>query len=265
MTSSRSLWVLAIVLAAGPAAAQVTVDGVAPAADAAPAVPAVAEPEADYSFGGSPQDFTVQVTSCHPRAAAPALVHGSFQFFGNAAAGSGALNCPVIIPNGGRITAIECIVRDASASDVSVSLLRSPFDATTNTPGGSVTLATATSTGTTGFQTISATLATPETVRRRSGNDRNIYWMLVTIPDVAANASVRDCTVVWNRQVSTPPAAATFSDVPVGHPQRPFVEALAAAGITGGCGGGNFCPDGGLTRGQMAVFLAAALGLHFPN
>jgi hypothetical protein len=44
-----------------------------------------------------------------------------------------------------------------------------------------------------------------------------------------------------------------------------FVEALADAGITGGCGGGNYCPDSPVTRGQMAVFLASALGLHWPN
>ena len=35
--------------------------------------------------------------------------------------------------------------------------------------------------------------------------------------------------------------------------------------ITGGCGGGNFCPNANLTRRQMAVFLAKALGLHWPN
>jgi hypothetical protein len=26
-----------------------------------------------------------------------------------------------------------------------------------------------------------------------------------------------------------------------------------------------YCPDQPVTRGQMAVFLAKALGLHFPN
>jgi S-layer family protein len=40
---------------------------------------------------------------------------------------------------------------------------------------------------------------------------------------------------------------------------------LASAGITGGCGPGSYCPDAAVTRGQMAVFLATALGLHFPN
>jgi hypothetical protein len=35
------------------------------------------------------------------------------------------------------------------------------------------------------------------------------------------------------------------------------------SGITAGCGGGNYCLDAALTRGQMAVFLSKALGLHF--
>jgi hypothetical protein len=42
------------------------------------------------------------------------------------------------------------------------------------------------------------------------------------------------------------------------------VNALAASGITKGCGGTNFCPDANITRGQMAVFLAEALGLYWP-
>ena len=45
----------------------------------------------------------------------------------------------------------------------------------------------------------------------------------------------------------------------------PYIEALVASGITAGCGGGNYCPNAGLTRRQMAVFLAKALGLHWPN
>jgi hypothetical protein len=56
---------------------------------------------------------------------------------------------------------------------------------------------------------------------------------------------------------------ASFGDVPTNHPFFPFVEALVASGITAGSGGGNYCPDAPLTRGQMAVFLAIALGLHF--
>ena len=72
-------------------------------------------------------------------------------------------------------------------------------------------------------------------------------------------------TVRYRLQVSPPPEAATFGDVPTSHPFFQFVEALASSGITAGCGNGNFCPDQPLTRGQMAVFLSKALGLHWPN
>jgi hypothetical protein len=33
-------------------------------------------------------------------------------------------------------------------------------------------------------------------------------------------------------------------------------------GITGGCGGGNYCPGSPNTRGQMAVFLVKTFGLQ---
>jgi hypothetical protein len=69
--------------------------------------------------------------------------------------------------------------------------------------------------------------------------------------------------VGYKLQISPDPAGATFADVPHGHPFHRFVEALYASGITGGCGGGNYCPDAPVTRGQMAVFLAGALGLHW--
>jgi hypothetical protein len=70
--------------------------------------------------------------------------------------------------------------------------------------------------------------------------------------------------VWWKRSVSPPPGSASFNDVPTNHPFYTFIEALYASGITGGCGAGNYCPDSPVTRGQMAVFLAKALGLHWP-
>jgi hypothetical protein len=48
---------------------------------------------------------------------------------------------------------------------------------------------------------------------------------------------------------------ATFSDVPEGHWAFPYVEALAAAGITTGCGPGIYCPDQAVRRTELAVFL----------
>ncbi len=52
-----------------------------------------------------------------------------------------------------------------------------------------------------------------------------------------------------------------FSDVPSSHPFALAINRLATAGITGGCGGGRYCPSAAVTRGQMAAFLQRALGL----
>ncbi len=56
-----------------------------------------------------------------------------------------------------------------------------------------------------------------------------------------------------------PPACAgIFGDVPCPSPFADWIEQLAAEGITGGCGGGNYCPSNPVTRAQMAVFLLKA-------
>jgi hypothetical protein len=80
-----------------------------------------------------------------------------------------------------------------------------------------------------------------------------------------SNAGLGAVQIHWRRQVSPPPAVATFNDVSVIDPGYRFIEALVAAGITSGCGGGNYCPDAPLTRRQMAVFLSKALGMHWTN
>ena len=83
---------------------------------------------------------------------------------------------------------------------------------------------------------------------------------------VQGGLEVEKLQVAWVRQVSPAPATATFNDVPTSHPFFQFVEALAKSGITGGCNAAPplYCPDQPLTRGQMAVFLAKALGLQWP-
>jgi hypothetical protein len=61
-----------------------------------------------------------------------------------------------------------------------------------------------------------------------------------------------------------PPAATgLFADVPVSHPFAKWVEQLAREAITGGCGPTTYCPDGTVTRGQIAVFLVRTFNL--PN
>ena len=55
-----------------------------------------------------------------------------------------------------------------------------------------------------------------------------------------------------------PPCTGVFADVPCPSTFANWIEALKAEGITGGCGGGNYCPDNPVRRDQMAVFLLKA-------
>jgi hypothetical protein len=55
----------------------------------------------------------------------------------------------------------------------------------------------------------------------------------------------------------TPPAveaSTRFDDVPTNYWSAAWIEQLAAEGITGGCGGGNYCPETAVTRIDGGIF-----------
>jgi hypothetical protein len=61
----------------------------------------------------------------------------------------------------------------------------------------------------------------------------------------------------------TPPACAgLFPDVPCSSPFAPWIEQLFSESITGGCGGGNYCPGLSANRGQMATFVTKTFHLQ---
>ena len=98
---------------------------------------------------------------------------------------------------------------------------------------------------------------------RREGDgtlDTAVHYLELYMPNsLTAELGFGGARIRWKRQVTPAPSTPTFRDVPDTHPFRPFIEALAASGVTGGCGNGNYCPDATLKRGQMAVFLTKAL------
>ena len=71
----------------------------------------------------------------------------------------------------------------------------------------------------------------------------------------------------YNLQLSPAPVTPTFTDVPISDPAFQLIEAFNSAGITAGCNLSPpmFCPDDNVTRRQMAVFIAKALGLDWPD
>ena len=163
----------------------------------------------------------------------------------------------VHLPSGALLEAITTYTNDTDAvGSVAYTLLVADLGAgTSTTPFNFAT------TGTPGIERVLRPVSPAITVN----NDRRSYSLCIFHGAIGGTNQNAGATFWYRLQVSPAPATATFGDVPVGSSIHRFVEALAASGITGGCGGGNYCPDAPLTRGQMAVFLAAALGLHFPN
>ncbi len=95
-------------------------------------------------------------------------------------------------------------------------------------------------------------------------NYRNQVTVVVATRSGNFNTRFAGVILGYKLQVSPPPQFPDFTDVPANHPYFQFIEALYNSGITAGCGNGDYCPDRQITRGEMAVFLAKALGLQWP-
>jgi hypothetical protein len=174
------------------------------------------------------------------------------------AAGS-ALQATPRLPNGSQIERIELRACDTSATEsVQLVLGHCPTAGMACSLVGQVATGTA---ATPGCADFAADVTPPFVV-----NNQTVPLLMSVSPGTSLAASFSSVKLYYRLRVSPAPAVATFPvDVPTTHPFFRFVEAMAASGLTGGCAPGSFCPDSPVTRGQMAVFLANALGLHFPN
>jgi hypothetical protein len=67
----------------------------------------------------------------------------------------------------------------------------------------------------------------------------------------------------YGSSYTPPPATGVFADVPASYWAAPWIEKLAADGVTGGCSTTPkaYCPRNSVTRDQMAVFLVRTFGL----
>jgi hypothetical protein len=169
-----------------------------------------------------------------------------------------AFVAPVMLPAGALIQALELEACDTnSTASVAAELYRQP-----QLEGPISILGTVFTGATPGCGFFNVNLAVPHTVNNETGT----YVVQVFVQGGTIATRFQAVRLVYRLQVSPAPATATFpNDVPTSHPFFRFIQALAAAGITGGCSAGSYCPNSPVTRGEMAVFLATALGLHFPN
>jgi hypothetical protein len=159
---------------------------------------------------------------------------------------------PVELPNGAALNSMCGYLYDNDgANDATVSLYKYTYNIVTN--GNSATLLAAVATsGSPGYYNACSTVTPTETILHNTGNLRNSYVAIAWMPTSSA-VQFRAIRLDWWRQISPAPATSSFGDV----------QALAASGITAGCGSGNFCPEQYVKRSEMAVYLAKALGLHW--
>lgn len=163
---------------------------------------------------------------------------------------------PVTLPSGTVVDHLELVGCDNS-EDLGVDL--AAWWTSSYNGGGTVSDYLVTTTGAPGCGVFPS-----DSHYYRIDNSLAIFVLQVCTPG-AGSTNFRGVRVWYHLTVSDPPNIASFLDVPSINPYYQFVEALAAAGITAGCGGGNYCPDNPVTRGQLAVILAKALGLYWPN
>ena len=229
-----------------------------------PVVPSVAaEPAADAA--GEPQPWgtsTFTAVSLSTWGFTP-LGDGQWAHFSatgwsqRAAAGNTATCADIHLPTGARLSFITTFTNDTDAgNDITYTLF--DFQIVTST---SLTPFVFSTSGSPGIQRVLRSISPAVVIE-----GTHAYVLCISHSAVGATNQSAGATLWYQLQVSPAPATATFpNDVPTTSGFFRFVEALAAAGITGGCAPGSFCPNDPVTRGQMAVFLSTALGMHFPN
>jgi len=166
----------------------------------------------------------------------------------------------VKLPAGAIVDAIELDACDSSATgQIQFGMMQAQQASSTAanvTPVGTTGVANAA--GCTWFYVFPSSTLTID-------NYNNHYWLFLNFGEQSSALKVAGFEVYYHLQVSPAPAVASFTDVPTSYWAFQYIEALKASGITQGVTPTTYEPESNVTRAQMAVFLAKALGLHWPN
>jgi S-layer homology domain len=171
--------------------------------------------------------------------------------------GACSLEAGLQLPTGALI---DHIALDYCDTDDTHDMTLTFFECDPN-PASCTTVDTIATVGAPGCAVITGTNNLGYTIQDQADKE---YVLHIQMP-AGGSVAFRRALVFYKLQVSPASGSPTFGDVPTTNPFFRYIEALADSGITGGCGGGNFCPNNPVTRGQMAVFLAKALGLYWAN
>ena len=259
---------------AGWATAQTAdTDGVTVAARQSADVPGLASArEQPQAFGGLIQVTTIHAAEWTPYHDTDNPSYAGYGYDYPSQLSESYYRTQLNLPIGATVFAVYAFVYDGSSdTDWTFSLMG--FEAVVSgSPPSPVDYGSVSTSGTPSYTTL--ILDAGELIIRSftdldgDGHENPVAYLVrlkCGIPYVRDLVRFWGAEVVWARAVSPAPASATFSDVPTGHWAFRHIEALADSGITAGCGGGNYCPESPVTRAQMAVLLAKALGLHWPD
>jgi hypothetical protein len=186
------------------------------------------------------------------------LGHGGFGFGMYSTSPGGVAGAVAHVPSGALLTYLELDYFDANdASDVRLNL----YDC--NYHGLDCQLIDLVQSS----QSPGVGLAIADLTSKNYTMDANARELVLTVLTLGGDGRTvfNGAYIGYKLQISPAPPVPTFADVPPDYTYYRAIEALAKSGITGGCGNGNFCPNQFVTRGEMAAFLARALGMHFPN
>jgi hypothetical protein len=259
--------VLAVLLSAGSAAHAQSVAEEEPRQRSERAF-APSTPNALESYGSAPQQVTLGAASFSPQADAEYAYSNGYIY--RTGGTSSVFWAPVNLPNGAVVEDVCVSLYDTNAANVFVEWgvyeLGDQVAAPTFTP-----ISSGSDNWMAGyhFYCVPTPFHTVHSAFDEDGDGRTTptaYRVAVYLSAADNTMRLGGVLIQYHLQVTPAPAVATFpNDVPTTHPFFRFVEALAAAGITAGTGPGTYGIDDPVTRGQMAVFLSIALGLHFPN
>jgi hypothetical protein len=209
-------------------------------------------PSTPQAFGPEAHIANFPSASFHPRSPTTTWVFDSGYYLFSTTADPCFLT-PVELPSGAKITAMSIQACDTSLNDEATAiLLVCPLAG----GGGCATPGTVSSFGSSGCSNFGSS---PMDIQ--ISNVQSTYMLQVCSESQSNATKFREVTIFYKLQLGPAPAAATFGDVQPSHPFFRAIEALAAAGITSGCGSNNYCPEQNLTRGELAKFLSVALGL----
>lgn len=224
-----------------------------------------ASPATPTTFGTTQTSYLVvtapEITPFNSAVTYDDLGNGSSRLSRYATGGFGVFVAGVDFPSGALVTSLEMDACDSNATNDHVGTVLGYCD---RFGLNCVAISSILQTVSDAVVPCKATTEDLSPLNHTVDNLTNNYFVEVLTTSLNSSNSFSAARIGYRLQVS-PASVQTFNDVPPADFGYQFIEALVASGITGGCQAAPplYCPDAPVTRRQMAIFIAKALGLQW--